>query len=97
MGCGNILCIPTIFVSYTGEALDTKTPLLRSMEAISDAGPSALSGSSATTTPRRCAASVGPEQEYFLVDREKYLKRRDLIYCRPHPLRLPRPQGSGAG
>ena len=77
---GNILCIPTIFVSYTGEALDTKTPLLRSMEAIDKQALRIvrLFGNDRAT---KVSTYVGAEQEYFLVDREKYLKRRDLIYC----------------
>ncbi len=76
---GVTLCIPTAFCSYTGEALDKKTPLLRSMEAISK---------QATHTARlfghkdvkKVSCSVGPEQEYFLINREKYLKRDDLIF-----------------
>ena len=80
MACGNILCIPTIFVSYTGEALDTKTPLLRSMEAVSQQA-IRIVRLFGNTEAQKVSASVGPEQEYFLVDREKYLKRRDLIYC----------------
>ena len=79
MSCGTILCIPTIFVSYNGEALDKKTPLLRSMEAINTQALRILR-LFGNTEAKRVLASVGPEQEYFLVDREKYLKRRDLIY-----------------
>ena len=92
MGCGNILCIPTIFVSYTGEALDTKTPLLRSMEAISEQAIRVvrLFGNK---DAQKVAASVGPEQEYFLVDRQKYLKRRDLIYCGRTLFGSPAPKG----
>ncbi len=79
MSAGTILCIPTIFVSYNGEALDKKTPLLRSMEAINTQALRILRlfGNKAKKV---IPQSVGPEQEYFLVDREKYLKRRDLIY-----------------
>ncbi|MDE6635962.1 MAG: glutamine synthetase III, partial [Lachnospiraceae bacterium] len=76
---GVTLCIPTAFCSYTGEALDKKTPLLRSMAALSK---------QATHTARmfghtdvnKVNCSVGPEQEYFLVNRENFLKRDDLIY-----------------
>ena len=76
---GVILCIPTAFCSYKGEALDKKTPLLRSMEAVSEQAVriARLFGNTEAT---KVVASVGPEQEYFLVDREKYLKRQDLIY-----------------
>jgi glutamine synthetase len=92
MACGNILCIPTIFVSYTGEALDTKTPLLRSMEAVSDQAVRILR-LFGNTTANKVTANVGPEQEYFLVDREKYLKRRDLIYCGRTLFGAPAPKG----
>lgn len=76
---GAILCIPTAFCSYTGEALDKKTPLLRSMEAINTQALRILR-LFGNTTSKRVTPSVGPEQEYFLVDREKYLKRKDLIF-----------------
>ena len=76
---GAILCIPTAFCSYTGEALDKKTPLLRSMEAINTQALRILK-LFGNTTSKRVIPSVGPEQEYFLVDREKYLKRKDLIF-----------------
>lgn len=89
---GVILCIPTVFVSYTGEALDKKTPLLRSMEAVSTQALRIvrLFGDSVST---KVTASVGPEQEYFLVDREKYLKRRDLIYTGRTLFGAPAPKG----
>lgn len=76
---GVTLCIPTAFCAYTGEALDKKTPLLRSMEAISDQAVRILKlfGHEDVDT---VICSVGAEQEYFLVDREKYLKREDLIF-----------------
>ncbi len=76
---GVTLCIPTAFCSYTGEALDKKTPLLRSMEAISTQATRIckLFGHSDVTN---VSCSVGPEQEYFIVDREKYLKREDLVF-----------------
>ena len=73
------LCIPTAFCSYGGEALDKKTPLLRSMEAI-DKQAVRIFHLFGNTAVKRVIPSVGPEQEYFLVDREKYLQRKDLIY-----------------
>ena len=73
------LCIPTAFCSYTGEALDTKTPLLRSMEAISKQAVRICRLFGDTQT-QKVIASVGAEQEYFIVDRETYLKRKDLIF-----------------
>lgn len=76
---GVILCIPTAFCSYTGEALDQKTPLLRSMEAINIQSIRLLR-LFGNTTSKKAAPSVGAEQEYFLVDREKYLRRKDLIF-----------------
>ena len=76
---GTILCIPTAFCSYKGEALDKKTPLLRSTQAINEQALRIvrLFGNKTATKVTPC---VGAEQEYFLVDREKYLKRYDLIY-----------------
>ena len=76
---GGILCIPTAFCSYTGEALDQKTPLLRSMEAVNKQALRILR-LVGNTTAKRVTPSVGAEQEYFLVDKEKWLKRKDLIY-----------------
>lgn len=76
---GVTLCIPTAFCSYTGEALDKKTPLLRSMEAVDEQALRILR-LFGNTTSKRVIPSVGPEQEYFLVDHEKYLQRKDLIY-----------------
>ncbi|MCR5625727.1 MAG: glutamine synthetase III [Lachnospiraceae bacterium] len=76
---GTILCIPTAFCSYTGEALDMKTPLLRSMEALNTQALRLLR-LFGNTTSKKVTASVGAEQEYFLVERDKYLKRKDLIY-----------------
>ncbi len=75
----NTLCIPTAFCSYGGEALDKKTPLLRSMEALNKQALRILR-LFGNTEVRRVTTNVGPEQEYFLVDREMYLKRKDLIY-----------------
>lgn len=77
---GAVLCIPTAFCSYTGEALDQKTPLLRSMEAI-DKESLRLLRLFGNTTSRKVTPSVGAEQEYFLVDAEKFLQRKDLIYA----------------
>ena len=76
---GATLCIPTAFCSYTGEALDQKTPLLRSMEAINEQA-LRLVRLFGNTTSKKVTPSVGPEQEYFLVDAEKFLQRKDLIY-----------------
>jgi len=73
------LYIPTAFCSYTGEALDLKTPLLRSMQAISKAALRILRLFGDTTT-KNVITTMGAEQEYFLVDKEYYLKRKDLIY-----------------
>ena len=76
---GTVLCIPTAFCSYTGEALDKKTPLLRSMEAISTQAVRILKlfGKEDVTNVK---CSVGPEQEYFLIDRDQFLQRDDLIF-----------------
>ena len=76
---GAILCIPTAFCSYTGDALDQKTPLLRSMEAVQKQS-LRLIRLFGNTTSRKVTPSVGVEQEYFIVDRKKYLKRKDLIF-----------------
>ena len=89
---GVILCIPTAFCSYTGEALDKKTPLLRSMEAISEQAVRIvrLFGNTEAT---KVVASVGPEQEYFLVDKDKYLQRPDLIFAGRTLFGAPAPKG----
>ena len=76
---GATLCIPTAFCSYTGEALDQKTPLLRSMEAINKQALRLLR-LFGNTTSKKVTPSVGPEQEYFLVDAEKFEQRKDLSY-----------------
>ncbi len=85
------LCIPTAFCSYSGEALDKKTPLLRSMEAVNKSALKILKlfGSNAT----RVTSTVGPEQEYFLIDREMYAKRKDLIYAGRTLYGAPAPKG----
>lgn len=77
---GTTLLIPTAFYSYNGEALDQKAPLLRSMQVISDASIKLLR-LFGNTSATRVAPSVGAEQEYFLVDEAKFLKRKDLIYA----------------
>ena len=73
------LYIPTAFCSYSGEALDKKTPLLRSMEAL-DKQALRILKLFGNTTARQVAATVGPEQEYFIIDKKLFLKRPDLIY-----------------
>ncbi|MBR1864061.1 MAG: glutamine synthetase III [Ruminococcus sp.] len=85
------LCIPTAFCSYNGEALDKKTPLLRSMEAINRSALRVLKlfGSDAT----RVVSNVGPEQEYFLVDREMYSHRKDMIFTGRTLFGAPAPKG----
>lgn len=75
----NILCIPTAFCSYTGEALDKKTPLLRSMQAL-DVQAMRFLRLFGNTTSKKVYPSVGAEQEYFLVDKAKVNKRKDLIF-----------------
>ncbi len=77
---GATLCIPTAFCSYGGEALDQKTPLLRSMEAINEQA-LRLIRLFGNTTSKKVTPSVGIEQEYFLVDAQKFLERKDLIYA----------------
>lgn len=76
---GKILCIPTAFCSYTGESLDSKTPLLKSMEAISEQSIRLLR-LFGNETASRVTPSVGAEQEYFIIDRKLYEKRKDLIF-----------------
>ncbi|MDR0839655.1 MAG: glutamine synthetase III [Oscillospiraceae bacterium] len=73
------LCIPTAFCSYTGEALDKKTPLLRSMQAI-DKQALRILRLFGNTEAKRVSTTVGPEQEYFLISKDMYLKRPDLVY-----------------
>ena len=76
---GATLCIPTAFCSYTGEALDQKTPLLRSMDAINEQSLRILK-LFGNTTSKKVTPSVGAEQEYFIVDRDKYSQRQHLIF-----------------
>jgi glutamine synthetase len=75
---GTLLCIPTAFASWTGEALDAKIPLLRSMDALSGAAIKAL-GLLGDTESKRVFTTVGPEQEYFLIDEQYFFERPDLI------------------
>ncbi|MGH7523316.1 MAG: glutamine synthetase III [Gemmatimonadales bacterium] len=75
------LCIPTGFVSWTGEALDTKIPLLRSMEALSKQAMRILRLFGTDTNVTRVFTTVGPEQEYFLVDKQAFYRRPDLVTC----------------
>ena len=75
------LCIPTAFVSWTGEALDKKTPLLRSMDALSEQAMRILKIFGTDAGVSRVMATAGAEQEYFLIDRDYFYKRDDLITC----------------
>ncbi len=87
-----VLCIPTIFCSYTGEALDKKTPLLRSMEAL-NVQALRIVRAFGDTESQRITTSVGPEQEYFLVDRDTYNQREDLIFAGRTLFGAPAPKG----
>lgn len=89
---GAVLCIPTVFFSYTGDALDKKTPLLRSMQAI-DRQAMRIVQLFGDTTATRVTTSVGAEQEYFIVDRKTYLKRKDLIFAGRTLFGAPAPKG----
>lgn len=91
-GCGVILCIPTAFCSYTGEALDKKTPLLRSMEALNEQALRIvrLFGDKEAT---KVIACVGAEQEYFLVDKDLFLQRKDLMFAGRTLFGAPAPKG----
>ena len=91
-GCGTILCIPTAFCSYTGEALDKKTPLLRSMEALSEQA-LRIVRLFGNTEANKVTASVGPEQEYFLVDKDLYIQRKDLMFAGRTLFGAPAPKG----
>ena len=77
---GGTLCIPTAFCSYSGEALDKKTPLLRSMDVLNKEAVRILH-ILGNKEVRHIDTTVGPEQEYFLVDKDLYKKRKDLIFC----------------
>lgn len=89
---GTILCIPAAFCSYTGEALDAKTPLLRSMDAVSEQGVRLLR-LIGNKTSNKVMSGVGPEQEYFIVDRDKYLQRDDLVFAGRTLFGAPAPKG----
>ncbi|MBI5015839.1 MAG: glutamine synthetase III [Deltaproteobacteria bacterium] len=86
------LCIPTAFMSYHGEALDKKTPLLRSMKAVSQQALRVLRALG-DTTASGVISTVGPEQEYFLVEKEQYLDRLDLMTCGRTLFGAPPPKG----
>ncbi|MFR5192565.1 MAG: glutamine synthetase III [Lachnospiraceae bacterium] len=90
--CGVILCIPTAFCSYTGEALDKKTPLLRSMEALNEQA-LRIVRLFGNTEAKKVTASVGAEQEYFLVDKDLFLQRKDLMFAGRTLFGAPAPKG----
>ena len=90
--CGTVLCIPTVFASYTGEALDSKTPLLRSMEAVSRQGVRLLRLFGREDV-KHLVSFIGPEQEYFLIERKLYEKRKDLLYTGRTLFGAPAPKG----
>lgn len=77
---GAVLCIPAVFCSYTGITLDKKAPLLRSIEAVSKEAVRIVKLVDPETEATKVGASVGPEQEYFVIDRDKYLARKDLVF-----------------
>ena len=88
----NTLCIPTSFVSYTGDVLDKKTPLLRSMEEVSRQAKRVLALFGQNDV-KRVLSTVGPEQEYFIIDKELYDQRKDLIYTGRTLFGAPTPKG----
>ena len=92
---GALLCIPTAFASWTGEALDAKIPLLRSMDALSRSAIRALR-LLGDEESQRVFTTVGPEQEYFLIDEQYYFERPDLVTTGPHPLRREAAEGPRA-
>ncbi len=89
---GRVLCIPAVFISHSGDALDLKTPLLRSMEAV-NAQALRLLRLFGKRNICRVTPLVGAEQEYFLIDRQKYLARRDLRHCGRTLFGAPAPKG----
>ena len=89
---GVTLCIPTAFCSYTGEALDKKTPLLRSMQTL-DKEATKLLHIIGNKDVKHVNTTVGPEQEYFLVDKELYKQRKDLVFCGRTLIGAPAPKG----
>ena len=90
---GAVLCIPTVFCSYTGESLDKKTPLLRSMDALSNEALRVVKLFDPETKATRVTASVGPEQEYFLISKDSYEARKDLKYTGRTLFGAPAPKG----
>lgn len=90
---GAVLCIPTVFCSYTGESLDKKTPLLRSMDAVSKEALRIVKLFDPDTTATGVSASVGPEQEYFLISKEHFEARKDLKYTGRTLFGAPAPKG----
>ncbi len=88
----NTLCIPTSFISYTGEVLDKKTPLLRSMEEVSRQAKRVLALFGQNDV-KRVLSTVGPEQEYFIIDKDLYDQRKDLIYTGRTLFGAPTPKG----
>ncbi|MCL2236375.1 MAG: glutamine synthetase III, partial [Defluviitaleaceae bacterium] len=88
----DVLCIPTAYCSYNGEALDMKTPLLRSMEAI-DGQALRVLRYFGDTTSKRVTSNAGAEQEYFLIDKQMFLQRPDLVYCGRTLFGAPPPKG----
>lgn len=90
------LYIPTAFCSYSGEALDKKTPLLRSMDTLNTQAVRMLH-LLGNDTVKRVSATIGPEQEYFLVDKDLYRQRKDLIFCGRTLLRSPGSKRTGDG
>ena len=86
------LYIPTAFCSYSGEALDKKTPLLRSMDTLNKAATNMLH-ILGNTEVKHVSTTVGPEQEYFLVDKELYKERKDLVFCGRTLIGAPAPKG----
>ncbi len=88
----NTLCIPTSFVSYTGDVLDKKTPLLRSMEEVSRQAKRVLALFGQNDV-KRVLSTVGPEQEYFIIDKDLYDQRKDLIYTGRTLFGAPTPKG----
>ncbi len=91
-GSNTTLFIPTVFISYTGQVLDRKTPLLRSMQALNKQAVRVLRAFG-NQTSKRVIATMGPEQEYFLIDRELYKKRKDLLLAGRTVYGAPSPKG----
>ena len=86
------MCIPTVFFSYTGDALDKKTPLLRSMEVLNKEA-MRIVRLFGDNDAKKVNVSVGAEQEYFIVSRDAYLKRKDLIFAGRTLFGAPAPKG----